>query len=100
MEKAVLVEISKQHPIVKKYIEMDLNATYSIKRCYLTADGSVYEVNENWEIENPENVAGIGGKPIDSKDHYCWVVCWYVPVPDMAIDHTVYVYIESGTLVG
>jgi len=91
--RAVLVEISKENSTV--YLEMHPNATYSISRAYLTFDGLVYQVDENWKIKNAENVAGIGpGKPVDGKDHYCWVVRWYDPNPDMAINHTVYVYID------
>ncbi|WP_456330335.1 hypothetical protein [Archaeoglobus sp.] len=73
-----LEEISKNHPTVKKYLEMHSNATYYVKMVYLTSEGLVYQVDGHWRIKDFENVCG-AGKPKDGKDHYCWVVHWYTP---------------------
>ncbi len=92
-----LVEISIQHPYVKKYIEIHPNAIYSIRRVYLTFDGTVYEVDEDWEVKDFENVTGIDGKPVDGKNHYCWVVHWSIPPPEVGIEHIVDVYIDRDS---
>jgi len=68
-----LEEMSKQHPVVKKYLEMHPNATYYVEMVYFTSDGLVYRVDGHWNIKD-EVVGSVGGKPVDGKDHYCWVV--------------------------
>lgn len=92
-----LVEISKQHPSVKKYLEIHHNATCDIRRVYLASDGMVYQVDKHWKIKDFGSVASIGGKPVDGKDHYCWVVHWYDPTPEVGIDHIVDVYIDRDS---
>lgn len=62
---------------------------------YLTSEGLVYQVNGNWKIKDFENVSSTG-KPADGKDHYCWVVYWYDPTPEVAMPYTVDVYIDSS----
>ncbi|MDF2956650.1 MAG: hypothetical protein OD814_000272 [Candidatus Alkanophagales archaeon MCA70_species_1] len=90
-----LEEVSRQHPIVKKYLEMHPSATYYVEMVYLTSEGLVYQVDEQWRIKDFESVSS-AGKPADGKDHYCWVVHWHDPTPGVGIDHIV-VYIDRDT---
>jgi len=75
---------------------MHPNATYYVEMVYLTSEGLVYRVNGHWKIKDFENVSS-AGKPADGKDHYCWVVHWYDPTPEVAIPHTVDVYIDRDS---
>ncbi len=90
-----IVNISKQHPDVKKYLEQYPNATYNIRRVYLTSDGLVYQVDEQWRVKDFESVGSVGGKPVDGKDHYCWAVCWSNPEP--GIEHVIVVFIDKDS---
>jgi hypothetical protein len=91
-----IVEISKEHPTVKKYLEAHPNAMYDIRRVYLTSDGLVYQVDEHWKVKDSESVGSID-KPIDNKAHYCWVVHWYDPTPGVGVDHVIDVYIDRDS---
>jgi len=89
-----LAEISKQSSIVQNYLNQHPNATYSIRKSYLTADGMEYTVYDNWEKK--ELSGSVGSSPIDGNNHYCWVVHWYDP--KSMIIHTVNVFIDRDTL--
>lgn len=89
-----LVEISKQSAKVQSYIEQHPNAEYEVTKCYLTTNGMVHTVDENWE---PKELRGsTGGEPMDGKDHYCWTVFWHDPTS--WIEHIVNVYIDKDIL--
>ncbi len=91
---AKIAEISKQDPRVQNYLKQHSNAKYKVIKAYLSSDGVVYMVDENWK---PKGLGGsIAGKPIDGKDHYCWIVHWYDPSP--GVPHIVDVFIDKETL--
>ncbi len=87
-------EISKQDPKVQRYLKQHPNAKYDVRRAYLTADGMVYAVDENWNLKRLMGSAG--SEPVDGKDHYCWVVHWYDPSP--GVPHIIDVFIDKETL--
>ena len=91
---ANLAEISKQHPTVQNFLEVYPDAIYKISRAYLTSQGSVYQLDENWKIID-DSASSAGGTPIDGKDHYCWVVHWYDQ--HRGVEHIVDVYIDRNT---
>ncbi len=90
-----LAAISKQNRTVQSYLEHHLNAKYEIRKWYLTSDGRVYAVDKNWKIEH--FIGSVGPeRPIDNRNHYCWVVHWYDP--NIGIPHIVDVFIDKETL--
>jgi len=52
---------------------------------YLTADGMVHAVDDNWKLK--ELLGSASDKPADGKVHYCWVVQWHDPAS--MIEHIV-----------
>ena len=89
-----IAEISKQDPRVQEYLKQHPNAKYEVRKAYLTSDGMVYFVDENWNLK--ELAGSAISKPLDGKDHYCWVVHWYDP--SSTIPHIVNVFIDKETL--
>lgn len=89
-----LAEISKQSPTVQSYLEQHPNAEYEVTKCYLTGDGRVYAVDEDWKLKEFRGSAG--GEPMDGKDHYCWLVGWHDPTS--MIEHIVDVFIDKDVL--
>jgi len=89
-----LAEISKQSPVVQDYLNQHSKAEYMVTKCYLAANGMVYEVDENWELGELRGSAS--GEPVDGRDHYCWVVHWYDPTS--MIEHVVDVFIDRDVL--
>lgn len=85
-----IAEISKDDPVVAKYLETHPNASYEVRRAYITADGTVYRVDEFWMITEE---LGTASKPSDGRDHYCWEILWYSP----KVPHVVYVYVDKDS---
>jgi len=89
-----LVEISKQSPLVQNYLTQHPNATHNIVKSYITSEGILYTVYENWELK--EQTGSVGASPQDGKDHNCWIVHWYDPTS--MIMHRVTVFIDRDSL--
>ena len=89
-----LVEISKQSPLVQNYLTQHPNATHLIAKSYITSEGILYIVYEDWELKN--EAGSVGASPQDGKDHHCWIVCWYDPTS--MIMHRVNVFIDRDSL--
>ena len=56
-----LVEISKQSPLVQNYLTQHPNATHNIVKSYITSEGILYTVYENWELK--EQTGSVGASP-------------------------------------
>lgn len=89
-----LVEISKQSPVVRSYLEQHPNATYTVGKWYLTSDGMIYTVDYNWK--SVELKGSAGEEPVDGRNHYCWAVHWNDPTS--MIEHIVDVYVDKDVL--
>ena len=84
------VEISKQSSVVQGYLSQHPNAESKVMKLYVKSDGSVYTVNDIWELKR---YVGGTDKPMDGEDHYCWRVHWYDPTS--IIPHIVNVFIDK-----
>ena len=89
-----LVEISKQSPLVQNYLTQHPNATHNIVKSYVTSEGMLYTVYEDWELK--DEAGSVGASPQDGKDHHCWIVRWYDPTS--MIMHRVNVFIDRDSL--
>jgi len=67
------IRVSKQSPAVQRYLRNNPNAQSTVKKVFIKKDGAVYTVDDSWEL-----IQYVGGadKPIDGKDHYCWLVIY------------------------
>lgn len=86
------IEISKQSSVVQRYFSLHLNTECTVMKLYIESDGSVYTVDDHWELVR---YVGGSGKPIDGKDHYCWKVHWYDPAG--GIPHIVNVFVDKDS---
>ena len=86
------IRVSKQSPAVQRYLRWHPNAQSEVGKRYITSDGIVYSVDDNWELIRNE---GSANEPIDGKDHYCWEVFWHDPT--CLISHIVYVMIDKDS---
>ena len=86
------IEISKQSSVVQRYLSQHPNAESKVMKLYVESDGSVYTVDDDWEMKR--NIGG-ADEPKDSKDHYCWCVHWYDSTS--IIPHIVNVFVDKDS---
>lgn len=69
-----LLVISNQSSAVREYLKQHPNAQWSVMKLYVGSNGSVYTVDDSWELQRY-----VGGtyEPEDSKSHDCWRVHFY-----------------------
>jgi hypothetical protein len=90
------VNVSRQSPVVQRFISQHPDAKCRVMQLYVNSDGSVYTVSSDWELER---YVGGTGKPIDGKDHYCWEAHWYDPRSGIPYITVVYVDKDSWEIV-
>jgi hypothetical protein len=86
------IRVSKQSPAVQRYLRWHPNAKARVSKMFITGDGIVYSVDDNWELIRKE---GSASKTVDGKDHYCWKVFWHDPT--CLISHVVYVGVDKDS---
>jgi hypothetical protein len=91
------VNVSKQSPVVQRFVSEHPKAENSVWKLYVKSNGSLYTISDEWELET--DLGRIIGKPIDGKDHYCWMVHWRDPVIGRQCMVDVYVDKDSWEII-
>ncbi len=92
------VEMSKQSSIVRSFFRTNPDTRLdTLARGYLTIDGTLYSVDEDWNIGSHRQYYGTYTPP-DDKNHYCWVVQWRAPYYEPGIPNTIWVFVDRDTL--
>jgi len=90
------IRVSMQSPVVQGFVRAYYPyAKARVSKLFITGDGIVYSVDDNWELIRKEGSAT--NKPIDGKDHYCWKVRWYENDPTIISLITISVKVDRDT---